>query len=273
MTLAGTTNDRPKGWIYVIVNIDMPGLLKVGFTTNTPDQRAIELAGTGVPRAFTVAYTQRVEHPKLIEAKVHKALDKYHHGKEWFRCDTEIAKRAILDVVGDKTDAELEAEHLRYIEAGRNKKAEVQRQLEGRYQKDYVSLEKTRFLEIVDGLRTQFQKPYDQKWSEAEKIWRSPEGKSLWAFLRQGQFFRPSQELEGMRSEVRLFNQILETAVEAFQPQFSFQDFVRSKESKSQLPRISTADVVQRLLSLNPSLTPSIKEFLQRYAKVQATGR
>ena len=42
-----------QGFIYILSNVSMPGVYKVGLTTNSVRQRAQELASTGVPTEFT----------------------------------------------------------------------------------------------------------------------------------------------------------------------------------------------------------------------------
>ena len=91
------------GWIYVMSNPDIPGLIKVGYTTTSIEKRARELAGTGVPRAFQVKYSLQVAEPYNVEKKVHQKLNKHHHGKEWFKCNVTEAITVIKEVVGNKT--------------------------------------------------------------------------------------------------------------------------------------------------------------------------
>ena len=55
-----------KGWIYIISNKAMPGLIKVGYSLKDPIGRAAEL-GTGSPYPYTVEYEALVDHPKKIE--------------------------------------------------------------------------------------------------------------------------------------------------------------------------------------------------------------
>ncbi len=45
-----------RGWIYIITNKAMPGLLKIGFSTKDPLLRAKELANTGSLHAYVVEY-------------------------------------------------------------------------------------------------------------------------------------------------------------------------------------------------------------------------
>jgi hypothetical protein len=48
------------GYLYVLVNSSMPGLVKVGKTARSPTQRADELSGvTGVATPFIVAFEQQ----------------------------------------------------------------------------------------------------------------------------------------------------------------------------------------------------------------------
>jgi hypothetical protein len=45
-----------KGWVYVITNLAMPGLVKVGYSRKDPELRAAELNSTGTPHPFVVEY-------------------------------------------------------------------------------------------------------------------------------------------------------------------------------------------------------------------------
>lgn len=45
-----------KGFVYVLSNAGMPGLLKIGSSTKVPTARAAELNTTGVPSPFEVEY-------------------------------------------------------------------------------------------------------------------------------------------------------------------------------------------------------------------------
>ncbi len=91
-----------KGWVYVITNKAMPGLVKVGFSTKDPDLRAKELGNTGAPHPYKVQYEVLVEHPYGVEQKAHKILKKNKEGKEWFRCEVADAIAAIKSVANKK---------------------------------------------------------------------------------------------------------------------------------------------------------------------------
>ncbi|MCC8376385.1 GIY-YIG nuclease family protein [Photorhabdus temperata] len=71
-------NFRSKGWIYVLSNSCMPGVYKVGMTTNAPETRARELSSaTGVPVPFVVEAAFFSENPGKDEAEIHDFLDRY----------------------------------------------------------------------------------------------------------------------------------------------------------------------------------------------------
>ena len=84
-----------RGWVYVIVNKAMPGLVKVGFSTKDPVLRARELDNTGAPHEYEVLYDALVEQPRDVEASVHTLLHVHREGREWFRCRADDAVRAI----------------------------------------------------------------------------------------------------------------------------------------------------------------------------------
>jgi hypothetical protein len=87
-----------RGWIYVITNEAMPHLVKVGFSTKDPHQRAKELGGTGIPHPYRVAYDLLVYAPRDLEKRVHQKLADMREGKEWFRCSVAHAIEAIKSV-------------------------------------------------------------------------------------------------------------------------------------------------------------------------------
>ncbi len=95
-----------KGWVYVITNKAMPGLVKVGYSTKDPDLRAEELNHTGSPHPYLVEYELLIEEPYQVEQKTHKLLSAKREAKEWFRCTPEEAVAAIKQIAGDRTITE-----------------------------------------------------------------------------------------------------------------------------------------------------------------------
>lgn len=89
-----------RGWVYVISNKAMPGLIKVGYTMKDPQLRARELNHTGSPHPYIVDYEVLVEDPRRIEQMTHVRLRDLREGKEWFNCEAEVAIAAIKAVVG-----------------------------------------------------------------------------------------------------------------------------------------------------------------------------
>jgi hypothetical protein len=90
------------GFVYVLTNKAMPGLVKVGFSTRSPAERAAELSTTGVPFPFTVAFSAGVENPLEAEAAVHLALTRYRASadREFFRIPIEDAVTAVEEACG-----------------------------------------------------------------------------------------------------------------------------------------------------------------------------
>ena len=91
------------GWVYIIVNKSMPGLVKVGYTDRSPAKRASELGGTGMPTPYVVAFSVRSHEARKIEQQVHRKLAKVNVGKEWFRCTVATARSAIENVADIKS--------------------------------------------------------------------------------------------------------------------------------------------------------------------------
>ena len=69
--------DLPKrtiGFVYVLSNEAMPGIVKVGMTEKLAEDRAKKLHGTGVPRAFDVEFRALTSHVRAVEEKSHAIL-------------------------------------------------------------------------------------------------------------------------------------------------------------------------------------------------------
>lgn len=115
------------GYIYVLSNPGMPGLLKVGFTLRDVEKRAQELETTGVPYKFTIEYKAIVEDVERVERDVHAGLYQFHVNKEWFKCDSKTCIKVIEFVASGKIH------HKESIEDVRAKKRLEQQKREREY--------------------------------------------------------------------------------------------------------------------------------------------
>lgn len=87
-----------KGYVYVLGNEAMPGLLKIGRTTQTPQARAKNLsAHSGVPSDFDVLFSLEVEDCVFVEREAHELLwyCRFNEQREFFSCPPEIAEEAL----------------------------------------------------------------------------------------------------------------------------------------------------------------------------------
>lgn len=88
-----------RGWVYVLSNKAMPGIVKIGYSTKDPSLRADELGGTGLPHPFVVEYDALVVEPRDVEQQVHQRLRELHEGKEFFHITVSQAIECIMQVV------------------------------------------------------------------------------------------------------------------------------------------------------------------------------
>src|SRR5947207_4857136 len=105
-----------RGYIYVLVNSSLPGLVKVGKTTRLPSERVQELSGaTGVPTPFIVAFEQIFEDCDAAEACVHAALERQglrqSNNREFFRASAAEVIRVILTTAENEQSFPNGAEH------------------------------------------------------------------------------------------------------------------------------------------------------------------
>jgi hypothetical protein len=76
-----------KGFIYIMSNEAMPGLLKIGYSIRIPTERLDELFTTGVPDPFQLLYYCLVDNVQQVEIRIHQRLSRYRHrdNREFFR--------------------------------------------------------------------------------------------------------------------------------------------------------------------------------------------
>lgn len=95
-----------RGWVYVLSNKSMPGLVKIGFSTKDPELRAVELRSTGNPSAYDVEYDVLVDEPRTIEQNIHRQLAVAREGREWFRLTAAAAIIEIKKTIGTRPHLE-----------------------------------------------------------------------------------------------------------------------------------------------------------------------
>ena len=83
--------------VYILTNEAMPGIIKIGWTDNSIEQRMKELDKTATPLLFTCYYAKRVNDPTFVESKMHQAFDEFRirDNREFFRMSPEQAKAAL----------------------------------------------------------------------------------------------------------------------------------------------------------------------------------
>jgi len=91
------------GFIYVLVNSTMPGLVKVGKTSRSPSERAQELSGaTGVATPFVIAFEHAFRDVDAAERLIHAALEqrgkREAKNREFFRAAASEVIYIILEV-------------------------------------------------------------------------------------------------------------------------------------------------------------------------------
>jgi len=98
-----------QGWVYVLVNSSIPGLVKVGRTTRPPADRAAELsAATGVATPFILAFEQEFADCAAAEAAIHAELDRrglrVANNREFFRANPAEVVRITLELAASSGD-------------------------------------------------------------------------------------------------------------------------------------------------------------------------
>lgn len=76
-----------SGYVYILINESMPGLIKIGKTQRDSRSRARELFKTGVPTPFQVAFEIFSDDYEKVEKKVHDEISDFrvNHTREFFK--------------------------------------------------------------------------------------------------------------------------------------------------------------------------------------------
>jgi hypothetical protein len=90
-----------SGYLYLLSNPAMPGLIKIGKTTRDPAERVRELSSaTGVPSPFVLLYSQPVANVDAAERFAHAELERRGHrhssDREFFKAPTHEAVQVLL---------------------------------------------------------------------------------------------------------------------------------------------------------------------------------
>ena len=90
--------------VYVLSNLSMQGIYKIGFTTRSIRERIKELSSsTSIPTRFKLEYFVELEDGAAngVERSAHEDLIKMnlHHGKEYFQCSLFECKEAIFRAI------------------------------------------------------------------------------------------------------------------------------------------------------------------------------
>src|SRR5918994_4068643 len=87
------------GFVYIMINPAMRGLVKIGLTDRASKARAKELRGTGVPDDFVVVYDELVTDCEAVESRLHQRFGDYRYqpNREFFQIPVREAIRGLID--------------------------------------------------------------------------------------------------------------------------------------------------------------------------------
>jgi len=81
-----------EGIVCVLINELMPGLVKIGFTTENPDQYAINVSQHySLPSPFLVAGHVSTLDPDIVELRIHNELDNLRISENFFKVNVDDA--------------------------------------------------------------------------------------------------------------------------------------------------------------------------------------
>ncbi len=85
------------GYIYCLTNPAMPGLVKIGKTMRTVEERVAELNTTGVPAPFVIEFVKKFNNVHKAEEQLHTMMSiyRYSSAREFFRVSADTARKMV----------------------------------------------------------------------------------------------------------------------------------------------------------------------------------
>lgn len=101
-----TLSIKKPEWVYVLVNKSIPGICKIGMTTNTVDERVKEInQATGVITPWFPVFKYKCINSRLLEKAVHDHLEtrgyRVNPRREGFEIPSSVAIQ-IIEELGEK---------------------------------------------------------------------------------------------------------------------------------------------------------------------------
>lgn len=93
-----------SGYVYVLINPAMKGLVKIGRTTDSSESRARQISSaTGVPMEFVVAFEVKVSDVHEVERRAHSQLSAYRvtESREFFRVGLKTVISMLMALEGE----------------------------------------------------------------------------------------------------------------------------------------------------------------------------
>jgi hypothetical protein len=125
-----TSKGEPRmSTVYILTNEAMPGIIKIGMTTTSVEQRMLGLDTTGVPLPFECYYAARVSDMAKVEKALHEAFGDHRvrKSREFFNLDPYRAKVILellaIEEVTPRTDVVAEADDLAALAQAHKRRA------------------------------------------------------------------------------------------------------------------------------------------------------
>ena len=90
-----------EGYIYVLSNEYLVGLLKIGYTEKPIEETVQELSSSAsIPTPFKCAYWAKATDVKHNGQRIHQQLSNKHLGRDFFHITVETAQHLIVHLLG-----------------------------------------------------------------------------------------------------------------------------------------------------------------------------
>lgn len=106
--------EGPEGFVYILSNVSMPGLLKIGYSKDV-ESRVKQLSNTSVPTPFVCEYFLYSEDCIRLEAKVHEIMLRFR-----VRTNREFFNTSITNAIKCLYEASKYLSLLLYMEEDNN---------------------------------------------------------------------------------------------------------------------------------------------------------